>query len=60
MNLYVLSFVTTVASVSFDSRNYVVLEAEGSLQINITRSGNTATLSVVLVATDNFQGTASG
>lgn len=49
-----------MATVSFESESYRVSERQPRLRINITRSGNLQNTSVVLVATDDFQGTASG
>jgi hypothetical protein len=48
-----------LATVSFKAASYRVSEQEETLQVNITRSGNLQNLSVVLLASDNFQGTAS-
>lgn len=58
--IHFTSIFFTVATVSFDAANFTVVERAGSLRINVTRSGNLQNTSVVLVATDNFQGTASG
>jgi len=49
-----------VATVSFEARSYTVSEGNRILPVNITRSGDTESLATVLVATDNFIGTASG
>ena len=49
-----------MATVSLEAASYSVPERQGVLQINITRSGNLQNTSVILVATDDFQGTASG
>lgn len=49
-----------VATVSFAAASYRVLEGAGTLSVTIIRSGNTGSLATVLVATDNFHGTASG
>ena len=49
-----------MATVSLEAASYGVPERQGVLQINITRSGNLQNTSVILVATDDFQGTASG
>ena len=50
----------TVSTVSFADEDYSVSEGAGTLTVNVTRSGSTETSATVLVATDNFQGTASG
>ena len=55
INLYFI-----VATVSFVTSSYMISERQSSLQVNITRSGNLQNTSVVLVASDDFQGTASG
>ena len=52
--------ITIVATVSFAAASYRVSEGVERLDINVTRSGNTENLANVLVATENFQGTASG
>jgi len=49
-----------VATVSFIEESYYVVEREGPVQVNITRSGNLQNTSIVLVATDDFRGSASG
>ncbi len=49
-----------VATVSFQESTYQISEGMESIQISLTRSGNLKNTSVVLVATDNFQGSASG
>ncbi len=49
-----------MATVSFEEASYKVSERQGTLRVNITRSDNLQNTSVVLVASDNFQGTASG
>ena len=49
-----------VATVSFAAASYRVSEGAERLDVSITRSGNTENLADVLVATENFQGTASG
>ena len=49
-----------MATVSFAEESYRVSEGTGTLVINITRSGDTDIAATVLVATDNFEGTASG
>ena len=53
-------FHVLVATVSFEFASYRVSERQNSLRVNITRAGNLQNTSVVLVASDNFQGTASG
>lgn len=50
----------TVATVSFEVASYRVSEEETILRVNITRAGNLQNASVVLLASDDFQGTASG
>ena len=49
-----------VSTVSFEDESYRVSEGAGMLTVNVTRSGDTDILATVLVATDNFVGTASG
>ena len=49
-----------MATVSFSSSSYTVSESSGKLQFIITRSGAVDTKVVVLVASDAFEGTASG
>ena len=56
---YILSNVT-VATITFDDESYYVVEREELVQVNATRSGNLQNTSIVLVATDNFRGSASG
>ena len=58
--VYLLFLFHIVATVSFDAASYTVLERQSSLSVNITRSGNLQNASVVLVASNNFHGTASG
>ena len=48
------------ATVSFSSSTYTVSESAGTLQVSIARSGAVDTIAVVLVASDAFEGTASG
>ena len=48
------------ATVGFSSSTYTVSESAGTLQVTITRSGAVNTTAVVLVASDAFEGTASG
>ena len=45
---------------SFSSSTYTVSESAGTLQVTTTRSGAVNTTAVVLVASDSFEGTASG
>ena len=49
-----------VATVSFSSPTYTVSENAGTLKVTITRSGAVNTTAVVQVASDAFEGTASG
>ena len=49
-----------MATVSFSSASYEFDESAGDVQITVTRSGNTESNATVLVASDNFQGTAAG
>lgn len=49
-----------MATVSFSSATYQYDEGAGDVQITVTRSGNIASEAIVLVASDNFQGTATG
>ena len=51
---------TPVATVSFSSTIYKYAEGTGGAQVTVTRSGNTEAIAIVLVASDNFQGTAAG
>lgn len=45
---------------SFSSNTYRFAESIGTAEVLLTRSGNEDNLAIVLVATDDFQGTASG
>ena len=49
-----------VATVSFSSATYHYDEGAGDVQITITRSRNIVSKAIVLVASDNFLGTAAG
>lgn len=49
-----------VATVSFSAPTYTAVENEGMISILITRGGDTESVAVVLVATEIFQGSASG
>jgi len=49
-----------VATVSFSAPTYTAVENEGMISISITRGGDTESVAVVLVATEIFQGSASG
>ena len=49
-----------MATVSFSSATYQYGEGTGDVHITITRSGNTDSIAIVLVASDHFQGTAAG
>ena len=49
-----------MATVSFTSATYQYDEGAGDVQLTITRSGNIESKAIVLVASDNFQGTAAG
>ena len=49
-----------MATVSFSSSTYTVSESAGTLQVNITQSGAVNTTAVVLVASNSFEGTATG
>ena len=49
-----------MATVSFSSSAYTVSESAGTLQVTITRSGAINTTAVVQVASDAFEGTATG
>ena len=49
-----------MATVSFSAATYSAVENEGMISISITRSGDTESVAVVLVATETFQGSASG
>ena len=49
-----------MATVSFSSSTYRDDEGNGNIQISIMRSGATDNVAIVLITTDNFQGTASG
>ena len=49
-----------MATVSFAEARYEVSESTGTLDINITRSGDTDIMVTVFAASDNFEGTASG
>ena len=61
MEFHLDSFaICIVATESFIDESYYVTEEEGPIQVNVTRSGNLQNTSVVLVATDNFRGSASG
>lgn len=53
-------FFHAVATVSFSAATYTTVENEGMVSISITRGGDTDSVAVVLVATDIFQGNASG
>lgn len=53
-------FLHAVATVSFSAATYTIVENEGMVSISITRGGDTDSVAVVLVATDIFQGSASG
>ena len=54
------AIIISVATVSFSAASYRVSEGAESLELNITRSGDTSILAVVMVASDNLEGTASG
>lgn len=49
-----------MATVSFSAATYTTVENEGMISISITRGGDTESVAVILVATDIFQGSASG
>ena len=49
-----------MATVSFSLATYQYDEGAGDVQITITRSGNIASEAIVLVVSDDFQGTAAG
>ena len=49
-----------VATVSFSAANYSIGEDGGAINVSIIRGGDIQRLAVVLVATDIFQGSASG
>lgn len=49
-----------VATVSFSSAIYQYDESAGDILITIIRSGNIESKAFVLIASDNFQGTAAG
>ena len=49
-----------MATVSFSSATYQYEEGAGDVQITVTRSGNIESKAIVLVASDDFQGTAAG
>ena len=49
-----------MAKVKFAATKYAVNEGIGRLNVVILRSGNIDVNVIVLVATDNFQGSASG
>ena len=49
-----------MATVSFSSPKYIVGESADTLQVTLTRSGETETAVVVLVASDAIGGNASG
>ena len=49
-----------MATVSFSAATYSTVENEGMISILITRGGDTESVAVVLVATEIFQGSASG
>ena len=53
-------YIHVVATVSFSSATYEYDEGVGDVQIIVTRSGNIESKATVLVASDNFQGTAAG
>ena len=53
-------FTLTVATVSFAASTYTVAENAGHVTIHVIRSGDTEIEAVVLVASENFVGTASG
>lgn len=58
--MYPLFFPHAVATVSFSAPTYTAVENEGKISILITRGGDTESVAVVLVATEIFQGSASG
>ena len=49
-----------VATVSFSAATYTIEENGGMISISIIRGGDTERLAAVLVATEIFQGSASG
>ena len=53
-------FLHAVATVSFSAATYTIEENGGMISISIIRSGDTERLAAVLVATEIFQGSASG
>ena len=53
-------FLHAVATVSFSAATYTIEENGGMISISIIRGGDTERLAAVLVATEIFQGSASG
>ena len=53
-------FFHAVATVSFSAATYTIEENGGMISISIIRGGDTERLAAVLVATEIFQGSASG
>ena len=49
-----------MATVSFSSNTYQFVEGIGAANLSVIREGNEENLAVVLVASENSQGTASG
>ena len=49
-----------MATVSFSAATYTIEENGGMISISVIRGGDTERLAAVLVATEIFQGSASG